>query len=46
MRILKVEHKTLTDKLMSLKADNAISDRAIKQGKLAQSKKDEARREM
>ena len=35
MKIYKAEHKVLTETLSRLKGDNAISDRAIKQGKLA-----------
>ena len=36
----------MSEKLSKLKGDNAISDRAIKQAKLAQSKKDEKQRNM
>ena len=36
----------MSEKLSKLKGDNAISDRAIKQAKLAQSKKDEKLRNM
>jgi len=45
-KILQAELKTLNETLTRLKGDNAISDRAIKQGKLAQSKKDEKTKEM
>ena len=45
-KILQAEQKTVNDNLSRLKGDNAISDRAIKQGKLAQSKKDEKMKEM
>ena len=45
-KILQAEQKVLNDTLAHLKGDNAISDRAIKQGKLAQSKKDEKVKEM
>ena len=45
-KILQAEQKTTNDNLSRLKGDNAISDRAIKQGKLAQSKKDEKMKEM
>jgi hypothetical protein len=44
--VLVVEKKLQTEVLSKLKADNAISDRAIKQGKLAASKKEAANREL
>ena len=44
--VLLAEKKTQTEILSKLKADNAISDRAIKQGKLAASKKDAANKEL
>ena len=40
------EKKSQTEVLSKLKADNAISDRAIKQGKLAMSKKEAANKEL
>ena len=39
-KVLNDEKKIHADQLSKLKADNAISDRAIKQGKLAMSKKE------
>ena len=39
------EKKSKTETLSKLKGDNAISDRAIKQGKLAMSKKETALKE-
>ena len=44
--ILLAERKTQTEVLSKLKGDNAISDRAIKQGKLAMSKKEAAQKEL
>ena len=44
--VLVAEKKLQTEVLSKLKADNAISDRAIKQGKLAMSKKEAANREL
>ena len=43
--ILTADKKQMQELYNSLKGDNAISDRAIKQGKLAQSKKDTALKE-
>ena len=44
--ILISEKKSQAELLSKLKADNAISDRAIKQGKLAMSKKEAANKEL
>ena len=45
-KIMLEEKKILSEQLSKLKGDNAVSDRAIKQGKLAASKKEEANREL
>ena len=45
-KVLNDEKKTFTETLSKLKADNAVSDRAIKQGKLAMSKKEAAHKEL
>ena len=45
-KILQDEKKINTETLSKLKADNAVSDRAIKQGKLAMSKKESANKEL
>ena len=44
--ILTVEKKILAEKCSKLKADNAVSDRAIRQGALAASKKEAAEKEL
>lgn len=44
--VLVAEKKSQAETLSKLKADNAISDRAIKQGKLAMSKKEAANKEL
>lgn len=45
-KVLQDEKKINTESLSKLKADNAVSDRAIKQGKLAMSKKESANKEL
>jgi len=45
-KVLQDEKKINTETLSKLKADNAVSDRAIKQGKLAMSKKESANKEL
>ena len=45
-KLLLEEKKQLGETLSKLRGDNAISDRAIKQGKLAASKKEEANKQL
>jgi len=45
-KIMLEEKKAMSETLSKLRGDNAVSDRAIKQGKLAASKKDEANKEL